>query len=198
MRNLTFEQVSALLSLEEETGRLIWKAITPEMFTSCNGYAVASCNRWNARFAGKEAFTAIGSGRYKVGAIYNVLYQAHRVVWLLHTGQWPSADMDHINGDCLDNRVCNLRSVEHSENQKNLKRAHTNKSGVTGVCWDNRRNKWRAEIRVIGKKVHLISSDNFDDAVEARKAAEAIYGFHANHGRSDEIGWPIKEQTDAE
>lgn len=62
---------------------------------------------------------------------------------------------DHRNGDCLDNRRCNLRTVTAAENARN-RRPHTNKSSVyKGVSWDAHAKKWRAEITVGGVRVYL-------------------------------------------
>lgn len=48
-------------------------------------------------------------------------YGAHRVAWLLHYGEWPKQQIDHINGNRGDNRMCNLRDVSQTENQQNRK-----------------------------------------------------------------------------
>lgn len=48
----------------------------------------------------------------------------------------------------------------------------TNTSGVTGVTWDKRREKWMAQIIFKGKHYYLGRYDNKEDAVKARKEAE--------------------------
>ncbi|EQK39999.1 AP2 domain protein [[Clostridium] bifermentans ATCC 638] len=47
-----------------------------------------------------------------------------------------------------------------------------NKSGVTGVSWDNRKNKWRAVIMFKGKYTHIGYYKKLEDAMKARKDAE--------------------------
>ena len=52
--------------------------------------------------------------------------------------------VDHINRKRFDNRLCNLRWVSRSENGKNCSKAKNNTSGVTGVCFNKRDNRWVA------------------------------------------------------
>lgn len=112
------------------------------------------------------------------------LYPAHRLVWLYIHGEFPSADIDHINRVRDDNRLSNLRSVSRSENLKNKKIPDSNTSGVMGVHWHNRTRRWIARIGVSGKKKSLGTFLNKEDAVRARKHAEIKYGYHANHGKA--------------
>jgi len=58
-----------------------------------------------------------------------------------------------------------------------------NKSGCTGVFFDERRQSYRAEIGRKGKSISLGLYDNLFDAVAARRSAERRYGYHSNHGR---------------
>ena len=120
---------------------------------------------------------------YRRIKINGVQYRMHRLVWLYHFGEWPVDEIDHINGERLDNRIDNLRVVTNQENCKNQKLPRNNKSGVTGVHFNKHHQKWQAQIKGDGKLKHLGSFANFEDAVAARKAAEILYGFHENHGR---------------
>ncbi len=97
--------------------------------------------------------------------------------------EWPRDQIDHINGVRTDNRIGNLRSVTSRENSRNLKLPTNNTSGRIGVMWSGRDSKWLAVIQVDGGKKHLGYFDNFEDASNARKAAELKYDFHENHGR---------------
>lgn len=65
---------------------------------------------------------------------------------------------------------------------KKLSRRETNKSGVTGVSWYKRSGKWRAQIIVDGRALHLGLFDSFDEAVAVRKAANEKFGYHPDHG----------------
>jgi hypothetical protein len=99
---------------------------------------------------------------------------------LLHrtiTGAKPGEMVDHINGDGLDNRRCNLRVCSNSENQRNRGKPRNNTSGKKGVSWHASNKKWIAGIRVDGRLVHLGYYDDLEKAGEAyAKAAAAYYG----------------------
>jgi len=87
------------------------------------------------------------------------------------------------NGNRSDNRIENLRKVTTQENRKNAALYTNNTSGVTGVYFNRRLNKWCAQIKHNGKTHHLGSFKKFEKAVEARKIEENKLGFHKNHGK---------------
>jgi hypothetical protein len=60
-------------------------------------------------------------------------YPAHRLAWLYMTGAWPKHEIDHINGDRLDNRWCNLRPANDAEQARNKRTAVNNEAGYKGV-----------------------------------------------------------------
>ena len=111
-------------------------------------------------------------------------YKLHRIIWLWMTGRWPDPEIDHKNHIKSDNWWSNLREVTHKENHKNQKLPKNNTSGVCGVSWVKRDEKWQALIMVNGKDKHLGYFDKQEDAVAAREIAEAKYGFHQNHGEA--------------
>jgi len=96
----------------------------------------------------------------------------HRLIMNVDNNKYV---VDHINHDTLDNRKINLRICKQNQNCKNLKIKKNNISGVPGVTWYSKYNKWRARINVNYKEIHLGYFDNFDEAVQARKQAEEIY-----------------------
>ena len=100
---------------------------------------------------------------------------AHRLAWLYVNGYCPPGDIDHINGDRAANRISNLRLATRSENLQNQSKAQKhNKTGLLGVS--HRRGKFRAQIRVDGKKMHI---GTFPTPEEAHTAyLEAKRQFH--------------------
>lgn len=158
------------LRYEPDTGKLYWR-----------DYATMP-KTWRTRYAGREAFTYIKASGHRMGRIDCKAYQAHRIAWALHHGEDPAGEIDHINHDPLDNRAENLRVVSHQDNHRNTTLRKNNTSGTMGVSWFAAGRKWSAYLMADGVKKHLGYFHELDDAVAARKAAEAEYGFHTNHG----------------
>lgn len=64
---------------------------------------------------------------------------AHRLAWLLHYGDWPVGDVDHINRDRSDNRISNLRQLNRSQNLLNM-----DTPLLKGIYWDKARKRWKS------------------------------------------------------
>lgn len=92
----------------------------------------------------------------------------------------PGLEVDHINGDKLDNRRCNLRAVTSAQNSWNAGLSARNTSGRKGVSYCGRRNRWHAYITVHGQRIHLGFYKCIDEAIAAREAQElAAFGEYA-------------------
>lgn len=100
----------------------------------------------------------------------------HRLI----TGAKSGQEVDHINGDTLDNRRSNLRIVTHSQNNLNKTMPVTNKSGFKGVCACRQTGRWIAQIRINGKQTHLGRFDTPEDA--ARIYDDAAREHHGEYG----------------
>lgn len=159
-----------------ETGKLYWKERPRNKCANEQAW-----RSWNTRFAYREAFTALDKKGYKVGAIYNKLYKAHRIIWVMIYGYEPD-QIDHDDGNKSNNRLTNLRDVSNSENHKNMGIQKSNSSGIVGVNWSEKQNKWRCRIHVDGSEINLGHYAEFAEAVKIRKLAEIEHGFHLNHG----------------
>lgn len=82
------------------------------------------------------------------------------------TGELPEHDVDHENGNRIDNRWHNLRKVTRGQNMQNLKGAHKdNSTGLLGVM--RHRDNYQARIMKDGIKHYL---GDFDTAESAHKA----------------------------
>ena len=87
------------------------------------------------------------------------------------------ATIDHINKVRNDNRAVNLRWATMSENCKNKNLYAKNKTGVSGVWWNAKKQKWQVYIRNNRRLMHLGYFTDFNRAVAIRKEAETIYGY---------------------
>ena len=84
---------------------------------------------------------------------------------------------DHINGDKLDNRKDNLRICTTSENMMNRGKQSNNTSGYKGVFWSIPAKRWRAQIVVMRKAIHLGLFDTPEEAYkEYKKAEKKLFG----------------------
>jgi len=88
--------------------------------------------------------------------------------------------IDHINGNGLDNRVCNLRECSHEENMRNRRMGKNNTTGLKGIYLDRNSNLWKATISVKGRTIHLGKFSDKEAAHEAyASAAQKLHGEFA-------------------
>ena len=134
--NLTQERLRELLHYEPLTG----------VFTR-----LVSTANWAK--VGDVAGGKGGKDYLQIG-IDNRDYKAHRLAWFYMTGAWPIDQIDHIDGNPVNNRIENLREATNSVNKQNMRKARSdNKSGLLGVGKNGK--KWRAVIGVDGKNKHI-------------------------------------------
>lgn len=104
--------------------------------------------------------------------------------WIL--GAQLGVEVDHKNGDKLDNRKGNLRPANASQNRANSKLYKSSTSGFKGVSFDKKKKKWRAYL-VIGKKQKWLG--HFSTAEEAARAYDAAAREHfGEFARSNSYG----------
>ena len=170
----TAKEILDALSYCHDTGALFWRERSRGEFPSDKAFKF-----WNTKYAGRPALTAVGTGGYCAGKLNGKYLSAHRAAFAVMTGSVPSGDIDHIDGNRLNNRWGNLRVVTRSENCSNRAMHKNNTSGEVGVSFDSKSRKWRAKIR--GSVIGLF--DDFSDAATARRLAVAIDGgFTERHG----------------
>lgn len=164
MRLPSYEEVAELLDYNPDTGEFIRKKRTS-----------------NSIKVGDTAGTTNSEG-YRQVSIRGKQYYAHRLAWLLHYGEWPRQDLDHINHTRADNRITNLRLADRSTNMKNSTKRADNTSGICGVYWYKPYSKWMALLGYEGGSKFLGYFDTIEEAATARLAANKQHGFHENHG----------------
>lgn len=151
------EVLRQLLRYEIDEGMLYWR------------HRADASRTWNTRYAGQAALNTIANNGYRVGAIYDKKYLAHRVIWAMQHGYWPSV-VDHVDGDKLNNRLQNLRECSQSENSRNRNGIARSSSRFCGVAWDKSTGSWKAHITFSYRTYHL---GRFDTEEEAAKHYDA-------------------------
>jgi hypothetical protein len=164
-----------LFGYNPEEGILYWLPRPQSMFKTYRTFKA-----WNSKNAGMPAYTAVNKG-YHYGRTMGNTFMAHRVIWLLQTGKWPDSEVDHIDGDRSNNKWENLRLATHSQNNMNKSALSNNTSGVKGVFWNKRIQKWQSQIGLNGKRIHLGYYENIKDAAAAYASASLRY--HGEYGR---------------
>ena len=145
---------------------------------------------------GKNRFAIVDSEDFWYVAEYKWSYtkgyafrrQKEEIIFLHNQIMKPSVGKvtDHINGNGLDNRRCNLRVCTQAQNCQNRRPGKNNKMGLKGVSWMKSIQKWRAYIwkggaYPRGRQIHLGFFDNKIDAAKAyNQAAVDLFGEFAN------------------
>ena len=148
--------------LEYKEGKVFWKK-----------------DRGSQLVKGKEAgYTHQGYRRIRFG---KKQYLAHHIVWYLHHGYFPIM-LDHKNNDKGDNRIENLREADYSSNKMNTPVYKNSSSGIKGLMFCSKYQKWLARISVKNKRIHL---GYFEDKELAElvllEARSKYHGVFANN-----------------
>lgn len=164
---LSQARLKELLHYDPDTGVFTWKVKSAYNIEIGN---VTGC------------VTILSGKKYIVIRVIGKLYLAHRLAWLYMTGSFPIDEIDHADGNGINNIFKNLSSVTHLKNHKNIRLHVRNTSGINGVSWHSENKRWRARIKVNYKNISLGCFTDIKDAIKARKNADIKYGFHPNHG----------------
>jgi|688.fasta_scaffold359370_2 hypothetical protein len=167
---LTYEAVDDLLSYNPDNGEFRWKVARHNGIYPGDLAGSVFVNRHNGK-------------PYRKIHVCRKIVLAHRLAFLLMRMELPSGEVDHEDGNGLNNAWSNLRVVTRQLNAQNYRKRRDNTSGCPGVKRSLTAGKWCAGLKVNSRYIHLGTFSLIEDAIAARKAAEAIYGFHPNHGQ---------------
>lgn len=135
--------------------------------------------QWNGKWAGQPAGGPSKSNGHHVLSLCGKPVLAHRVIWKMSYGVDAPNDIDHRDGDPLNNRLTNLRLATKHQNLRNSK-LHRGKNLPKGVSWHHGAGRYRASIYLSGKCKHLGLFDTPVGAHEAyKRAAGAAFGEFA-------------------
>jgi hypothetical protein len=136
---------------------------------------LVSMGRWHLHSGGYAAKSyRHPGGRSDVVFMHRVILNAPKGV-----------EVDHINGDKLDNRKANLRIADRYGNARNTRKIRVGTSRYKGVCWKRRSDRWYASIKANGRHVFLGHFDTEEDA--ARVYNEAAKRYFGDFARLNQI-----------
>lgn len=173
---MTATRVRALFAYDCASGLLRWKVRPASDFSS-----VRAAKIWNARFAGRIAGSTDVHGYREIG-VDNRAFKAHRLAWLWVTGDWPCGDIDHLDGNRLNNQFSNLRDVARRVNCENRRSVRSDSgTGLLGVHFHKASQLFHACIKAQGTKHSL----------GYFKTAEAAHAAYVNAKRQLHEGCTI-------
>jgi hypothetical protein len=177
--------VRECLDYDPDTGVFRWRERPPSHFL--NGEFGRGWRSWNAKWAGKSAGATHNGARGKVYwtiRLASAPILAHRLAWLMMRGDPGEFEIDHIDGDPMNNRITNLRLATRSQQSANSKRySRGTYTGIKGVTPNSSSKGYDARIRVKGKTHYIGHFRTIEEAAEARR--KAAIDLHGEFHRSD-------------
>jgi len=152
---IIIDQIKEMISYDPDSGLFKW--ISASKYHNEKNGTVAGCER----------------DGYIIIKILGSALRTHRLAWLYVNGHFPIGVIDHINGNGLDNRICNLRDVTITVNTQNHKERIKENGLPTGVSFC--KSGYRARIQVNKKKIFLGVFENMTDAHNAYREARNTY-----------------------
>lgn len=108
-------------------------------------------------------------------------------------------EVDHINGDSLDNRKCNLRIVTRQANTLNLCAKDSSQTQIRGVSYSVRDKLYKVDFRIHGARLYFKGFQTLAEAAYLRLLCEEHYlGEYRNHENVKQIASAIQSLTDAQ
>ena len=151
---ITRDFVLKLMDYDAEKGKLFWRVT----FGRAKKGSEVGCVR-------THGYRVVGIAGHKV--------MAHRLIWLIEKGRFPTLEIDHINRCTDDNRIENLREVTRQQNILNRGCNRNNKLSMKGV--HKHQDGYRSRLMRGSIKIDLGTFDTAKEAAIAYGAAEKVY-----------------------
>ena len=165
MNNLSQAMLCELLDYDPSTGSFHWKKFAGVP----NQMEIGQVAGWHDR----------QSRSWKI-EIAERPYLAHRLAWFYIHGVWPK-QIDHINGDRMDNRLCNLRNANNSQNQANMKAKSNNRLGIRGISFTGR--SYLVQIKKDGKAIRALFPTLAEAELFTKETHKKLHGEFSIHNR---------------
>jgi hypothetical protein len=164
--SFTHERLKEMVNYDPETGIFTWRKKNPKNHFVKPGDICGHLNK----------------DGYIVMSIDSVRCKAHRVAWFYMTGKWPKKLIDHKNRIKSDNRFCNLRECNVSQNKINGAMNKNNTSGFRGVYRRNGNGRYRTKVRKGNKTVWFGPFDTPEEAYKVYLRENAkLHGEFIEH-----------------
>ncbi len=166
--NLTVDYIKTIIKYEPDTGRCfrIGYYDSHKNYIPCN-YEITGVTR-----NGKYGYLRL--------SIDGKRYVLHKIIYFYMASTW-SDTIDHIDGNCRNNRFDNLRNTDRLGNMSNLKLKINNSTGFNGVGLKN--GKYYAHAQKDNKRYFKGYFNTIEEAISARQELNIELGFHENHGK---------------
>ena len=155
------EAITDNLSYDPKSGRFQW--------------AVDKCGRY--RDASRQAGCVTSQERRIIHIAGYGQFMAHRLAWKMVYGCDPVGEIDHIDGNALNNAISNLREATSSQQKMNRGAQNNNRSGLKGAYFHacHKGKQWRSQIKVGSRLIFLGYFATAQEAHEAYIAASKIH-----------------------
>jgi hypothetical protein len=136
-------------------------------------------NQWKWHFHYGYAERSVNLGRDITGKQHTKTIKMHQLIMCAPKGM----EVDHKDGNKLDNRRSNLRICTHAENTQNRKVNYNKK--FKGVNWHKRMGMWQVSIRVNKNLKHLGYFN--DEIIAAKKYNELARSSFGEYARLNDV-----------
>lgn len=145
-----------------------YKDMFYDCFVSNEDYKMVSMYNWRVTHKKNKVYVVTGEHRNN-----NQLYLHNLIMGSTEKGY----EIDHINGESLDNRRTNLRIVTRQENIDTMRVTSKSKIGIRGVCFSERDQKYKADFKYHGIRFYFPEWNTIEEAIWCRKTVEEYFGL---------------------